>query len=42
MVSEGKEYRQSLFSAQYVKNGFINGALVLRGDLSRVADRFQV
>ena len=28
MVSVGKEYRQTLFSAQYVKNGFTNGAVV--------------
>ena len=28
LVSVGKEYRQTLFSAQYVKNGFINGAVV--------------
>ena len=36
----GKEYRQTLFSAQYVHNGFTNGAVV-RGDLSRVADGFR-
>ena len=34
MVSVGKEYRQTLFSAQYVKKG-------VRGDLSRVADGFR-
>ena len=28
MVSVGKEYRQTLFSAQYVKKGLINGAVV--------------
>ena len=28
MVSVGKEYRQILFSAQYVKNEFINGEVV--------------
>ena len=28
VVSVGKEYRQILFSAQYVKNGFTNGAVV--------------
>ena len=28
VVSVGKEYRQTLFSAQYVKNGFTNGAVV--------------
>ena len=28
MVSVGKEYRQTLFSAQYVKNGFTSGAVV--------------
>ena len=28
MVSVGKEYRQTLFSAQYVINGFTNGAVV--------------
>ena len=32
---------QTLFSAQYVKNGFTNGAVVVRGDLSRVADGFR-
>ena len=26
--SLGKEYRQTLFSAQYVKNGFTNGTVV--------------
>ena len=39
MVSVGKEYRQTLFSAQYVKHGFTRGGGV-RGDLSRVADGF--
>ena len=38
MVSVGKEYMQTLFSAQYVQNGFTNGAV---GDLSRVADGFR-
>ena len=28
VVSVGKEYRQTRFSAQYVKNGFTNGAVV--------------
>ena len=28
MVSVGKVYRQTLFSAQYVKNGFTNCAVV--------------
>ena len=28
VVSVGKEYRQTLFSAQYVKYGFTNGAVV--------------
>ena len=28
VLSVGKEYRQTLFSAQYVKNGFTNGAVV--------------
>ena len=28
VVSVGKEYRQTLFIAQYVKNGFTNGAVV--------------
>ena len=28
VMSVGKEYRQTLFSAQYVKNGFTNGAVV--------------
>ena len=28
VVSVGTKYRQTLFSAQYVKNGFINGAVV--------------
>ena len=28
VVSVGKEYRQTLFSARYVKNGFRNGAVV--------------
>ena len=41
MVSVGKEYRQTLLRAQYVKNGCTNGAVVLRGDLSRVADGFR-
>ena len=27
----GKEYRQTLFSAQYVKNGFTNGAVEMKG-----------
>ena len=27
-MSVGKEYRQTLFSEQYVKNGFTNGAVV--------------
>ena len=34
----GKEYRQTLFSAQYAKNGFSSG---MCGDLSRVADGFR-
>ena len=41
MVSVGKEYRQTLFSEQYVKNGFTNGCSGERGDLSRVADGFR-
>ena len=44
MVSVGKEYRQTLFSAQYVNNGFTDGAVVcsgVRGDLSRVAGGFR-
>ena len=40
MVYVGKEYRQTLFSALYVKNGFTNGSGV-RGDLSQVADGFR-
>ena len=28
MVSVGKEYRRTLFSAQYVNNGFTNGEVV--------------
>ena len=28
VVSVEKEYRQTLFSAQYVQNGFTNGAVV--------------
>ena len=28
VVPVGKEYRKTLFSAQYVKNGFTNGAVV--------------
>ena len=28
VVSVGKEYRQTLFSAQYAKNGFTSGAVV--------------
>ena len=28
MVSVGKEYRQTLFSAQYVKNVFTSGTVV--------------
>ena len=28
MVTVVKEYRQTLFSPQYVKNGFTNGAVV--------------
>ena len=42
MVCVGKEYRQTLFSVQYVKNGFTNGAVVcVIGDLSWVADGFR-
>ena len=41
MLSVGKKYRQTLFSAKYVKNGFTNGAVVVRGDLSRVAEGFR-
>ena len=33
----GKEYRQTLFSAQYVKTD----SQTVRGDLSRVADGFR-
>ena len=28
MMSVGKEYRKTMFSAQYVKNRFANGAVV--------------
>ena len=28
VVSVGKGYRRTLFSAQYVQNGFINGGVV--------------
>ena len=41
MLSVGKEYRQTLFRAQYVKNRFTNGAVCVRGDLLRVADGFR-
>ena len=41
VVSVGKEYRQTLFSAQYVKNGFTNGAVAGSGDLSQVGDGFR-
>ena len=40
MVSVEKEHRQTLFSAQYVKNGFTNGA-VLCVVTSWVADGFR-
>ena len=42
MVSGGKEYRQTLFSAQYVKKKWINKRFSgVRGDLSQVADGFR-
>ena len=40
-MSVGKEYRQTLFSAQYVQNGITNGAVVCVIDLSQVADGFR-
>ena len=41
MLSVGKEHRRTLFSAQYVKNGFTNSVVGVRGDLPRVADGFR-
>ena len=42
MVSVGKEYRQTLFSAQYVKKKYIHKRCSgVRGDLLRVADGFR-
>ena len=42
LVSVGKEYRQALFSAQYVKKKWIHKRCSgVRGDLSRVADGFR-
>ena len=42
MVSVGKEYRQTLFSGQYVKKKLIHKRCSgVRGDLSRVADGFR-
>ena len=38
MVSVGKEYRQTLFSEQYLKKLIHKGCSGVRGDLSRVAD----
>ena len=38
MVSVRKEYKQTLFSAQYIKNGFTNGAVVC---VVRVVDNFR-
>ena len=38
MVSVGKEYRQTLFSAQYIKKWIHKRC---SGDLSRVADGFR-
>ena len=40
MVSVGKEYRQTLFSGQYVKKCIHKRYSGVRGDLSRVADGF--
>ena len=39
IVNSGKEYRQTMFSAQYVNSGFTSGGVC--GDLSRVADGFR-
>ena len=36
----GKEYRQTLFSAQYLKKWIDKRCTGVRGDLSRVADSF--
>ena len=41
MVSVGKEYRQTLFSAQYVKKWIHKRCSGVRGDVSRVADGFR-
>ena len=41
MVSVGKEYMQTLFSAQYVKKMIHKRCSGVRGDLSRVADGFR-
>ena len=42
MVSVGKEYRQTLFSTQYVKKKWIHKRCSgVHGDLSRVADGFR-
>ena len=41
MVSVGKEYRRTLFSAQYVKKWIHKWCSGVRGDLSRVADGFR-
>ena len=42
MVSVGKEYRQTLFSAQYVKKKWIHKRCSgVRGDLLRIADGFR-
>ena len=41
VVSVGKEYRQTLFSAQYVKKLIHKRCSGVRGDLSRVADGFR-
>ena len=38
MVSVGKEYMQTLFSAQYLKNGFTNGAVACVVTVSGVDD----
>ena len=41
MVSVGKEYRQTLFSAQYAKKWIHKRCSGVRGDLSWVADGFR-
>ena len=41
MVSVGKEYRQTLFSAQYEKKWIHKRCIGVRGDVSRVADGFR-